>query len=122
MNYNEMIERKLKSKKIIPNKEEVSQERKEEKELNESISNNNSILEKRGDYKDWEENWRLSDNSILEELEELGFELWINEKGEFVLKDIDTQKDEVITPSNINRKISSLLGKKVFISASFFKN
>jgi len=117
MNYSEMIERKLKSKKIIPNKEERSQEIKEEKKLNETISNNNSILEKRGDYKDWEENWRISDNSILEELDELGFELWINEKGEFVLKDIDTQKDEVITPSNINRKISSLLGKKVFIGS-----
>jgi len=39
MNYNEMIERKLKSKKIIPNKEEASQEIKEEKELNETISN-----------------------------------------------------------------------------------
>ena len=72
-------------------------------------------VKKRGDYKSWKENWRISDNPILKEFENLGFEIWINEKGEFVLKDIDTQKNEIITSSNINRKISSLLGKKVLI-------
>ena len=77
----------------------------------------NVTLKKRGDYKDWEENWRINSNPILEELEDLGFEIWINEKGEFVLKDIDTQKEETITPSNINRKISSLLSKKVIIGS-----
>jgi len=75
----------------------------------------NSTLKKRGDYKDWAENWRISDNPLLDELESLDLQLFMNEKGDFVLRDLDTKKDEVIPASNISKKISSILGKKVIV-------
>ena len=124
MNYSDLIEKKLKLKKEREEKEKITNEnytkqseeiKQNEEEKKQNVTN--ITPKKRGDYKNWEENWRISNNSILEELEDLGFELWINEKGEFVLKDIDTQKDETITSSNINRKISSILGKKVIIGS-----
>jgi len=112
INYNELIEKRLKAKKIIPNKEERNQEIKEEKELNETISNNNSIFEKRGDYKDWEENWRISDNSILEELDELGFVIYMNEKGDLTYS-VDGEKEEVVTKDKANNFLSNKLGRRI---------
>jgi hypothetical protein len=113
MNYSDVIEKKIKEKKLTKNNytTEEPKNHQEKAEKKKIVTH----LQKRGDYKDWEENWLISDNPILEELNELGYQLWINKKGEYVLRDVDKQEESVITPSNINRKISSLLGEKVFI-------
>ena len=114
MNYSDVIEARIKEKKITSKENYTTKETKnyQEKAEKKQIVTH---LQKRGDYCEWVENWRISNNPILEELDELGYQIWINEKGEFVLKDEDTQEENIITPSNINRKISSLLGKRVFI-------
>lgn len=125
MSYSDLFETGLKMKKkkvnvskkdyTTPKPENKQNEPKNIKNLIQNVTNMTPI--KRGDYKDWAENWKISDNPILEELDKLNVEIWINEKGEFVLRDADTGKNKNITPANINRKISSLLGKKVFIGS-----
>jgi len=71
-------------------------------------------LKKRGDYKEWVENWRISDNEILQELEEAGIRIWIDTKGNFVFYDVTSKKRNTLESANkLSLKISSLLGKKV---------
>ncbi len=103
-------EKRLSKSDYTENQPEPQQTETEKKE----VVTGGSLI-KRGDYREWTENWKISDNPLLDELEELNLQLFMNEKGDFVLRDLDTQKDEVIPASNINKKISSILGKKVII-------
>jgi len=72
-------------------------------------------LKKRGDYKEWEENWRISDNPLLDELEERKLQLFIDDNSKYTIRVMDTQKILKIAKSDISLKISSLLRKKVVI-------
>jgi len=124
-NFSERFNKKAKEMKGSENHSDISHNenysKNEDKKLqnadvkSDKIENvTNLPINKRGSFVEWEENWKISDNPILEELESLDFAVWINEKGDIVLRDLDTQEENIIQKSNISMKISSLLGKKVY--------
>lgn len=126
MNLSDKVEAKLKAKKeniskkdyTTPKEENKPIEVKNKPNITQNVTNSTPI-KKRGDYKDWEENWRISDNPILKELEKSNTGIWINEKGNYVFKDYDDDKMTNIynSSSTINKLVSSLLKRQVFIAS-----
>jgi len=131
-NYSDMIEKRIRekrksliqndknynknSKNIKANKELITAVEEKLNETKQGIKQSYSI-KKRGDFLNWVENWQISDNPLLEELDKRSLQMWIDEKGKFVLKNIDLQVENTILKNDISFKISSLIGKRCFIGS-----
>jgi hypothetical protein len=71
-----------------------------------------STLKKRGDYKDWQENWIISDNSIIEELAELGYNFYMDEKGDLTYS-VDNGEEKTVSRDKASHFLSNKLGRKI---------
>lgn len=76
-----------------------------------------STLKKRGDYKDWQENWVISDNPIIQELTDLGYMIYMNEKGDLTYV-VDNGDEEVVSKDKAGHFLSNKLGKRIKIYSS----
>jgi hypothetical protein len=71
-----------------------------------------STLKKRGDYKDWQENWVISDNPIIQELTDLGYMIYMNEKGDLTYV-VDNGDEEVVSKDKAGHFLSNKLGRRI---------
>jgi hypothetical protein len=126
MSYSDLFETGLKMRKkkvnvskkdyTTPKPENKQNEPKNIKNLIQNVTNTTPI-KKRDDYKDWEENWLISENGnpinpILQELDELGFIIYMNEKGDLTYS-VDGGDEEVVTKDKANNFLSNKLGRRI---------
>lgn len=121
MNYSDIIEARLKAKKenilkkdyIIPEPENKHIKIENRPNITQNVTNTTPI-KKRGNYKDWEENWKKEDvnNPILDELFNKDFRVYLDEEGNLCYS-YRNNNEKQVSKDKINSFLSNKIGKDV---------